>query len=129
MYAHQGLVQISPPSLDSLTPNSHGQFSPRAMLLAILRVWLHKLTTKSAKIPCLLWGWSYHLCGLEQLSRCNDSLRYGGLGIESRWGEILRAHSDRPRGQPSVLYSGYRVILRVRGWDVALTTHPIERRS
>ena len=32
-----------------------------------------------------------------------------GLGIESRWGEILRTCPDRPLGPPSLLYNGYRL--------------------
>ena len=35
--------------------------------------------------------------------------RPDGPGIESRWGGIFRAHSDRPWGPPSLLYKGYRV--------------------
>ena len=37
--------------------------------------------------------------------------RYGpaGPGIASRWKEILRIRPDRPLGQPSLLYNGYRV--------------------
>jgi hypothetical protein len=42
--------------------------------------------------------------------------RYGleGPGIESRWGEIFRTYSDRLRGQPSLLYNGYRVFPGVK---------------
>ena len=32
-----------------------------------------------------------------------------GPGIESRWGEIFRTIPNRPWGQPSLLYNGYRV--------------------
>jgi hypothetical protein len=32
-----------------------------------------------------------------------------GPGIESRWGEIFRAFTDRPRSPRSLLYNGYRV--------------------
>ena len=32
-----------------------------------------------------------------------------GPGIESRWGEIFRTHSDRSCGAPSLLYNGYQV--------------------
>jgi hypothetical protein len=32
-----------------------------------------------------------------------------GPGIESRWREIFRTSPDRPWGQPSLLYNGYRV--------------------
>jgi len=36
--------------------------------------------------------------------------RYGldGPGIESQWDEIFRIHPDRPWGQSSLLYHGYR---------------------
>ena len=33
----------------------------------------------------------------------------GGLGIESRWGEISHTRPDRPWGPPSLLYNGYRI--------------------
>ena len=41
-----------------------------------------------------------------------QSTRYGlgGPGIESRWGAIFTVPvPDRPLGQPSLLYNGYRV--------------------
>jgi hypothetical protein len=39
------------------------------------------------------------------------TVRYGldGSGIESRWGEIFRTHSDRPWGPPSLMYSEYQL--------------------
>ena len=33
----------------------------------------------------------------------------GGLGKESRWGEIFRTRPDRPWDPPSLLYNEYRV--------------------
>jgi hypothetical protein len=33
----------------------------------------------------------------------------GGPGIEYRWGKIFLTCPDRPWGQPSLLYNGYRV--------------------
>jgi hypothetical protein len=53
--------------------------------------------------------------------------RYGleGPGIDSRWGEIFRTYPDRLRGQPSLLYNGYRVFPGGKGGrGVMLTTHP-----
>jgi hypothetical protein len=38
-------------------------------------------------------------------------------GIESRWGgEIFRTCPDRPWSPPSLLYNGYRVFTRGKGW-------------
>jgi hypothetical protein len=45
--------------------------------------------------------------------------------IESRWGEIFRPHTDRPRVTPCLISNGYRVSFpRWRGQGVALTTTP-----
>ena len=50
-----------------------------------------------------------------------------GLGIESRWSEIFRNCPDRPWGQPSLLYNGYRVFPGVKsGLGVMLTPHPLQ---
>jgi hypothetical protein len=64
------------------------------------------------------------------LSTC-ELLRAGRSGnrIPLR-GEIFRTHPDRPRGPPSLLYNGYRILPGGRGESgrgVALTTHPIQR--
>ena len=49
-----------------------------------------------------------------------------GLGIESRRGEIFRTRPDRPWGQPSLLYNGYRVSLMGGGlkWPEHGVEHP-----
>jgi hypothetical protein len=67
------------------------------------------------------------------LTRSRDSLngiatRYGleGTEIESRWGEISFTYPDRLRGQPSLLYNGYRVFPGDKGGRcLMLTTHPL----
>ena len=35
-----------------------------------------------------------------------------GPGIDSRWGEIFRTRSERPRGPSSLLYNGHRIFPR-----------------
>ena len=50
------------------------------------------------------------VCGLGELSWYSDSIRDGQSGNWIPvWGEIFRTCPDRPWGQPSFLYNGYRV--------------------
>jgi hypothetical protein len=53
----------------------------------------------------------YKVPRVAQDSSVGIATRYwlDGLGIESRWGKILRTRPDRPWDPPSLLYSGYRV--------------------
>ena len=78
----------------------------------------HKFTLRSTseRVPFKIQGKSFinksmYICTCGPGSVVGIATAYGlnGPGIESRWGEIFRTCPDRPRGPPSLLYSGYRV--------------------
>jgi hypothetical protein len=52
---------------------------------------------------------TYLMCGPGSSVGITTDYRLDGPGIECRWGAIFRTRPDRPRGQPSLLYNGYRV--------------------
>ena len=52
------------------------------------------------------------LCGPGSSVGIATGYELDGPGIEFQWGEIFRTCPDRPWGQPSLLYDGYRVNLR-----------------
>jgi hypothetical protein len=65
---------------------------------------------------CMYVRRALYICMYIKVCTYVYTTRYGleGPGIESLGGEIFRTYPDRLRGQPSLLYKGYRVFPGVK---------------
>jgi hypothetical protein len=68
-----------------------------------------------------------HVCDRGSVTSVSVATGYGlnGQGIESHWGEFLRASPDRPWGQPSFLKMvNVSFQFLKSGWGVSMPLHP-----